>query len=91
MNEERIYTHEEMNYDLTKPYHGHGWCVEAWSPIYRDFPYDYEGGEVTYGEARFFANEWMNRFPDHYAIIIRGPKGGEVYRELTRDTRWDEE
>lgn len=96
MKEERIYTHEEMNYDLTKPLDTTDcsrryWIVEAWSPIYPDYPYDSDGWEDTYESARFFANKWMNRFPDHYAIIIRGPKGGEVYRELTRDTRWDGE
>ena len=87
-NKDCPYKHSEMNYDLTRPYPiGGRWNVEAWSPIYPDYPYDNDGWEETYESARFFANRWMNRFPEHYAIIIRGPKGGEVYRELTRDTR----
>lgn len=86
------YKHSEMNYDLTRPnVHGYGWIAEAWSPIHPDYPYDSDGWEDTYQGIRFYANQWMHRFPDYYAIIIRGPKGGEVYRELTRDKRWDEE
>jgi hypothetical protein len=88
-NGDCVYKHSEMNYDLKKPHTpGYGWIVEAWSPIYPDFPYDSDGWEDTYQEARMFANSWMNRFPKYYAIILRGPNGGEVYRELTR---WDDE
>lgn len=81
-----IYSHEEMNYDLARPYETQysPYIVELWSPLYNEFPYDSDGACETYAEAKAFArSSWVQRFPQYYAIIIRGPEGATIYRPMT--------